>query len=401
MTMARQNKPTNPGHSDEAYQDQILPSVSRTFALTIPQLPPDLSRSVTNAYLLCRVADTIEDEPQIAPPDTLLYMERFSDAVAGVDDAQLLGTELAQKLSQWTSPAERELIINLPRVIRVTRQLPLRQQAAIRRCVDTMCHGMHQFQRTASVRGLDTVEDLDSYCYYVAGVVGEMLTELFCSYSTDIEQHRAQLSRLAPSFAQGLQMTNILKDVWEDRSRGACWLPQEVFSRHGIDLSHVTAETGGRGFAAGMHELVGLAHAHLRNALEFTLLIPAREVGIRRFCLWAIGLAVLTLKRIAANPGFTRGTQVKVSRRTVAVTLALSNAATRHNDMLRFLFNRAAAGLPLAPLALDWQPRKLQVHGGDGAEHAASAYHRTRRVNVRDAADDVGLLRQPDRGTVQ
>jgi farnesyl-diphosphate farnesyltransferase len=401
MTMARKNKPTNPGHSDEAYQDQILPCVSRTFALTIPQLPPDLSRSVTNAYLLCRVADTIEDEPQIAPPDTLLYMERFSDAVAGVDDAQLLGTELAEKLSQWTLPAERELVINLPRVLRVTRQLPLRQQTAIRRCVDTMCHGMHQFQRTASVRGLDTVQDLDSYCYYVAGVVGEMLTELFCSYSTDIEQHRAQLSRLAPSFAQGLQMTNILKDVWEDRSRGACWLPQDVFSRHGVDLSHLTAETGGSGFAAGMHELVGLAHAHLRNALEFTLLIPAREVGIRRFCLWAIGLAVLTLKRIAANPGFTQGAQVKVSRRTVAVTLALSNAATRHNKLLRFLFNRAASGLPLAMLEPDWQPRKLQMHSGDGAEHATSAYYRTRRVNVRDAAADVGLLRQPDRGTVQ
>jgi farnesyl-diphosphate farnesyltransferase len=399
--MARQLQPTNPGHSDEAYQEQILPSVSRTFALTIPQLPPDLSRSVTNAYLLCRVADTIEDEPHIAPPDTLLYMERFSDAVAGVADAQALGSDLADKLSQWTIPAERELIMNLARVIRVTRQLPMRQQAAIRRCVDTMCHGMHQFQRTASVRGLDTVADLDSYCYYVAGVVGEMLTELFCSHSPDIEQHRAALSRLAPSFAQGLQMTNILKDVWEDRSRGACWLPQEVFARHGVDLSHLTAETGGKGFAAGVHELVGLAHAHLRNALEFTLLIPARETGIRRFCLWAIGLAVLTLKRIAANPGFTQGSQVKVSRRTVAVTLALSNAATRRNGLLRFLFNRAATGLPLATLAADWEPLKLHIVGGDVTEHAASAYHRTRRVNVREAQDEVGLLRQPDRGTVQ
>ncbi len=161
------------------------------------------------------------------------------------------------RLSQWTLPAERELIINLARVIRVTRQLPLRQQAAIRRCVDAMCHGMHQFQRTASVRGLDTVADLDSYCYYVAGVVGEMLTELFCSHSPDIEQHRAALSRLAPSFAQGLQMTNILKDVWEDRSRGACWLPQEVFSRFGIDLSHLTPQTGGSGFAAGMQRAGG------------------------------------------------------------------------------------------------------------------------------------------------
>jgi len=399
--MARQINSTNPGHSDEAYQEHILPFVSRTFALTIPQLPADLSRSVTNAYLLCRVADTIEDEPQIAPPDTLLYMERFSDAVAGVADAQELGTELAGRLSQWTLPAERELIMNLARVIRVTRQLPMRQQAAIRRCVDAMCHGMHQFQRTASVRGLDTVADLDSYCYYVAGVVGEMLTELFCSHSLQIEGQRAALSRLAPSFAQGLQMTNILKDVWEDRSRGACWLPQDVFSRHGVDLSHLSAHSGGAGFAAGMQELVGLAHAHLRDALEFTLLIPTGETGIRRFCLWAIGLAVLTLKRIAANPGFTQGSQVKVSRRTVAVTLALSNAATRSNGLLRFLFNRAAAGLPLVVLAPDWEPRKLQLEGGEEAEHAASTFHRARPVAVRAAQDEVSLLHQPDRGTVQ
>jgi len=47
--------------TDEGYQDRILPHVSRTFALTIPQLPPRLRIAVTNAYLLCRIADTIED----------------------------------------------------------------------------------------------------------------------------------------------------------------------------------------------------------------------------------------------------------------------------------------------------------------------------------------------------
>ena len=51
--------------SDEAYQDEILPHVSRTFALTIPQLPPALRTAVTSAYLLCRIADTIEDEPAL------------------------------------------------------------------------------------------------------------------------------------------------------------------------------------------------------------------------------------------------------------------------------------------------------------------------------------------------
>jgi len=42
-----------------AYQEAILPKVSRTFALTIPQLPPALRDVVANAYLLCRIADTI------------------------------------------------------------------------------------------------------------------------------------------------------------------------------------------------------------------------------------------------------------------------------------------------------------------------------------------------------
>jgi farnesyl-diphosphate farnesyltransferase len=64
--------------SDEAYQDQILPHVSRTFALTIPELPPALRTSVTCAYLLCRIADTIEDEPALSPPETLDFLQRFS-----------------------------------------------------------------------------------------------------------------------------------------------------------------------------------------------------------------------------------------------------------------------------------------------------------------------------------
>ncbi len=51
--------------SDEEYQHHILQGVSRTFALTIPQLPKDLCRVVGNAYLLCRIADTIEDEPAL------------------------------------------------------------------------------------------------------------------------------------------------------------------------------------------------------------------------------------------------------------------------------------------------------------------------------------------------
>jgi farnesyl-diphosphate farnesyltransferase len=156
-------------------------------------------------------------------------------------------------------------------------------------------------------------------------------------------------------------MTNILKDVWEDWQRGACWLPQDVFGRHGVELGGLHPQRQAKGFDASMRELVGVAHAHLRNALAFTLLIPKQEAGIRRFCLWAIGLAVLTLRRIEASPGFTAGNQVKISRSAVGVTTVLSNAAVGNDWLLRRLFAVAAIGLPLAaPAAIELPQRPLE-----------------------------------------
>src|SRR5271163_352593 len=347
--------------SDEHYQNQILPHVSRTFALTIPQLPPALCTPVTNAYLLCRIADTIEDEPALSAAETLNYLNRFSLAVGGSGEPGPLAQDLVSRLSERTLATERDLIANMDRVLQVTASLDKPQQDAIQRCVELMCYGMPRFQFNASLQGLARSSDLDDYCYYVAGVVGEMLTDLFCDYSVDIAGRRPALNALATSFAQGLQMTNILKDVWEDRSRGACWLPQEVFTRHGVDLGNLSSAPHDPRFGAGLRELVGVAHAHLCNALEYTLLIPAKETGIRRFCLWAIGIAVLTLRKIEHNPRFTAGAQVKVTRRAVAITRLLTNVAGRSDWVLRLLFAQAARGLPLARLTDLRRPRQAPI----------------------------------------
>jgi farnesyl-diphosphate farnesyltransferase len=373
-TMSRDTVQMDASIADEDYQNRILPHVSRTFALTIPQLPPALRTPVTNAYLLCRIADTIEDEVEPSVAATLVLQQRFVSVVCGREDADLLVRDVVPQLSERTLPAERDLVLNMKRVVGITAGFDDQQRIAIQRCLDIMCHGMHKFQLTASLRGLPRSTDLDDYCYYVAGVVGQMLTELFCSYSAEIRQHRSELHDLAVSFAQGLQMTNILKDVWEDRSRGACWLPQEVFTRFGIDLEHLGPGPDTR-FDAGMRELVGVAHVHLRNALAYTLLIPGKETGIRRFCLWAIGLAVLTLRRIAQTPGFTSGAQVKVSHAAVGMTQISTNLAVRNNWMLQRLFDWAAVGVPLAaPSVARRSPRPaLHLAGPTTAEKNTNA----------------------------
>jgi farnesyl-diphosphate farnesyltransferase len=340
----------DPGNSAANYQDQILPHVSRTFALTIPQLPGRLRTTVTNAYLLCRIADTIEDEPALSPAETRVFLERFTKVVAGAEAAAPLVREVAPRLSDKTLLAERELVSNMERVIEVTASFGGDERTAMQRCIDLMGHGMDRYQETASVAGLARSSDLDSYCYYVAGVVGEMLTELFCQYSPAVAAQRVALQELAPSFGEGLQLTNIIKDFWEDRSRGACWFPRDVFSRQGVELARLSHPDAG--FAAGVRQLVAVAHGHLRNALTYTLLLPAEETGIRLFCLWAVGLAVLTLRKILAHPDYSCGAQVKVSRTAVVLTRLCTSAAVRNDRALRRLFDQAARGLPLtAPLA--------------------------------------------------
>ncbi|MEM7282635.1 MAG: hypothetical protein AAF438_13510, partial [Pseudomonadota bacterium] len=81
--------------------------------------------------------------------------------------------------------------------------------------------------------------------------------------------------------------------------------------------------------------------------LRYTLYIPTDETGIRRFCLWAIGLAILTLKRIHGNPGFSAGQEVKISRRAVKATVWATNASVKHDRAITTLFNLAGRGLPV------------------------------------------------------
>lgn len=321
-------------------QDRLLPGVSRTFALTIPQLPPALRPVVTNAYLLCRIADTIEDEVALSADEKLRFSEWFIDVVAGRRPAAAFAVALEPLLTTSTSDDERELIRETPGVIRVTASFGIRQRNALERCIRIMCDGMPRFQRHADLHGLADVPELDTYCYYVAGVVGEMLTELFCAYAPAIEVRREQLAPLAVSFGLGLQMTNIIKDIWDDRRRGVSWMPRDIFT--------APIEANDPRLPEQIDEIIGIAHQHLRDALAYTLLIPPRETGIRRFLLWALGLAILTLRKLHRNPDFLSGKNVKVSRRTVRATVFVTSLFVRNDRLLSGLFEWVAKGVPLS-----------------------------------------------------
>ncbi len=348
--MTTKLKPGAAPASDHAYQTHILQGVSRTFALTIPALPPELCGVVGNAYLLCRIADVVEDDHQLQPTQQRYFSNQFVGVVEGAEAAERFASGLYPLLSAATPEAERDLIRNTASVIRVTHGFNARQRHALARCVRIMAQGMADYQQRESLDGLPDLQALDDYCYYVAGVVGELLTELFCDYSPEINPHREELMRLAVSFGQGLQMTNILKDIWEDGKRGACWLPRDLFLAHGVTLRDKIPGACEAGFGSGLAHLIGIAKAHLDNALTYTLIIPRHEPGIRKFCLWALGMAILSLRKLNRHRDFSTGSQVKISRRSVKLTVGISNLLVTQDRVLRALMNILTRALPVTDI---------------------------------------------------
>ncbi len=335
-----------PNNNDIQYQEHILQGVSRTFALTIPQLPPALRQVIGNAYLLCRITDTIEDDNALSITQTRQLSEMFAEVVNGTVDADKFADELYPLLSDHTIPAEHDLIKNTAAVIRITHSFNTTQRAALERCVRIMGKGMADYQETETLDGLKDLPAMNLYCYYVAGVVGEMLTELFCDYSAAINRNKPIMMKLAVSFGQGLQMTNILKDIWNDRERGACWLPQDIFLQQGLQLSELQDGNSDIRFQQGLGVLIGIARDHLQNALTYTCLLPAEEKGIRKFCLWALGMAILTLNKINQHRDFSENTQVKITRRSVKATIFTTSLFASNNWVLTQLFSVVSRNLP-------------------------------------------------------
>ncbi|MDO6462332.1 phytoene/squalene synthase family protein [Granulosicoccaceae sp. 1_MG-2023] len=329
----------------DVFQRQMLACVSRSFALTIPRLPPSLSRVVGNAYLICRLADVIEDDPRISQAQTASLLALMIQILQGNARHGAFAARVLPLLGAETKSPERRLVAGAEKIFRLYASLPESSQQAILQCVTDMTCGMRTFAPEGRY-GLADQASLDAYCYCVAGVVGQMLTRLFCDYADDIAVRRPQLQALSVSFGEALQLTNILKDIWDDLDRGYCWLPRDRFTAAGVNLDHLARGTQNPAFAKCQAELVALAHGHLANALEYTLLIPPRHRDIRIFCLWAIFLALPTLRKVHASAD-APGLQPNKISKIQALLLTRLTALTAGSDTAqRLLFRSLGAGLP-------------------------------------------------------
>ena len=302
--------------TDLAYQKAILSSVSRTFALTIPLLPPIIEKVVGNTYLLCRIVDTIEDAAELTPEAKKNLSALFLDVVLERAPVESFVEPCLDALKNYSNHDELDLIAHTPTVLRILHTCSSHDQEAVSRCVSIMSEGMSRFHGRQTEAGLKDLSEFEDYCYVVAGVVGELLTSIFRHYSPQFSKNIQGHENLAIAFGQALQMTNILKDSPEDRARGVSWKPANL----------------------SQPDLLQIAYQKLSDSLTYILLIPKEEVGMRRFCLLAFGLAVLTLDKLAARDHFERQEDIKLSRNTVWFFYGFTKIAAGSNGLIKSFF---------------------------------------------------------------
>lgn len=335
---------TEPGagqdHSDQEFCESILPQVSRTFALGIRLLPPALSESVATAYLLCRIADTIEDAPELSDAERPRLLALFASSL------QTPAGDVAPLVRPFASgqTPDAVLVSNSPAVLRRYWGLSSADRSAMRGPITTMCQGMGRFVRSfrRSARGLEgpaNLAELEEYCYYVAGTVGELLTELFhLRMRRHAEARYHQLLRLSRGYGLGLQLTNIIRDMGDDSALGRTYFPRELGDPERDPATEVLRRR---------------ALAHLEDGLSYCRALPRSQFRIRLFCLMPLILAARTLKLIAQRrTGSADGVRIKVSRPGVYALLLLSVMAASSNLLIR-LFYRSVAPGGLRPVAVD------------------------------------------------
>ncbi len=331
-------------HAAERFCREILPEVSRTFALSIRVLPGDLGRAVLAAYLLCRIADTVEDEPRLPAPEKAALLDDLLAAFASREAAAVF---VARAASVTGDPAHVRLTRRAELVFELHAALPEPSRRHVERWVREMVVGMRKFVLLYP-RGIriQTVEEYREYCYYVAGTVGYMLTDLWREHAPSIGARTYEVLReRAREFGEALQTVNILKDVAQDAEHeNSIYIPEHALRAQGS--SHATILTAELRQAnhVVIREMIEQAWTNLAHALEYLLLIPRRALPIRLFCALPLLLAHATLRELASSTAMlTPGGHVKITRREVKALLVAGPLAVLSNRATRWLVRRVTA----------------------------------------------------------
>ncbi|KAK3195384.1 hypothetical protein Dsin_026694 [Dipteronia sinensis] len=283
----------------------MLHKVSRSFALVIQQLGTDLRNAVCIFYLVLRALDTVEDDTSIPTDVKVPILKAFHRHIYD---------------RNWHFPCGTKhykvLMDEFHHVSTAFQELGKGYQEAIEDITQRMGAGMAKF----ICKEVETIDDYDEYCYYVAGLVGLGLSKLFhASGKEDMPS-----DSLSNSMGLFLQKTNIIRDYLEDINeipKSRMFWPREIWSKYVDKLEALKYEENSDKAVQCLNDMVTNALIHAEDCL--TYMSALRDINIFRFCaipqIMAIGTLALCYNNIEVFRGVVkmrRGLTAKVIDQT-------------------------------------------------------------------------------------
>ncbi|MBO2465515.1 presqualene diphosphate synthase HpnD [Actinomadura violacea] len=248
--------------------EEVVRSQARNFSYGIRLLPPPKRRALSAVYAFARRIDDIGDDID-APPDTrLAALAAERDRLAGLD----------------AHPDDPVMVA----LADAARRMPVPLEA-----FGELIDGCE-----ADVRGAayDTFDDLLWYCRCVAGSIGRLSLGVFGTGDLRVARARADALGVA------LQLTNILRDVREDRLGGRVYLPAKDLARFGCTLDQ---DASGR-FTDPPEQLATLVRFQAARAGEWygngLRLLPMLDRRSAACTGTMAGIYRRLLRRITADP---------------------------------------------------------------------------------------------------
>jgi farnesyl-diphosphate farnesyltransferase len=308
--------------------------VSRTFALTVDVLEEPMSSYICIGYLVCRIADTVEDAGHIPPAEQADILRLYDAALDPEDDTDI--EAFATAVEPYV-PEERtddwDVVVNAPRVVRTFEALPADVREAVTPPARELVQGMAMFvERYADTDGLriQSREELEEYCYYAAGTVGNLITNLVTRGDIDNER-RNKLYDTAEEFGLLLQLVNIAKDVHSDyEDENNVYLPAEWLADEGVPQEEVVAPEHEQRAANVVARTATHARSFLDDAQTYLETVPLTDGNTT--AAWGIPylLAVGTLRELLAHPEDALSDRgVKISRQEVFAVVSTMTGGSR------------------------------------------------------------------------
>jgi len=294
--MLRLTSESRPTPAAPAVVRDLLVRTSRTFALAIPLLPEPTQNALALAYLLFRVADTLEDAAHWSRDARVVALDELVPILRNGDAARARAASRDWVVRNATvDKGCLDLLVAFPTLLdEISTWPPARARVVLEHAART-AEGMARTLREADAAGhvrLADVAALRAYCYVVAGIVGELVTALFVYDAPELTAVKPTLVRHERAFGEGLQLVNILKDEGSDAKDGRAYLPRGV----------------------PREEILSLARADLEEARLYiaALAEAGSPAGFVAFTTLTVELADRSLAAVE-----TRGTGAKVPRTEV------------------------------------------------------------------------------------